>query len=80
MAALGRKVWIGASDRPFVCKEENQMTQCVCVRGSGEDGFTEEQWKQVDEIISKYREKPGALIPVLEDVQSVTGYLPESIQ
>ena len=45
-----------------------------------EDDITPEQWITIDEIIDKYRNKPGALIPVLEDIQEVTGYLPESVQ
>jgi len=44
------------------------------------DEFTVEQWRQVDEIIEDYVSKPGALIPVLEEIQDVTGYLPESVQ
>lgn len=44
------------------------------------DEFTMEQWRQVDEIIENYVSKPGALIPVLEEIQDVTGYLPESVQ
>jgi len=28
----------------------------------------------------KYKGKSGALIPVLEEVQGITGYLPESVQ
>ncbi len=40
----------------------------------------DEQLRQVDEVIRKYRDKPGALIPVLEEVQGITGYLPEAIQ
>ncbi len=44
------------------------------------DEITTEQWTTVDEVIKKYREKPGALIPVLEEVQAITGYLPESVQ
>ena len=42
--------------------------------------FSQEQLAQVDEIVQKNRGKPGALIPVLEDVQSVLGYLPQAIQ
>ncbi len=44
------------------------------------DEFTEEQWRQVDEIVAKCRGKPGALIPVLEEVQGITEYLPEPVQ
>jgi NADH:ubiquinone oxidoreductase subunit E len=42
--------------------------------------FSQEQLQQVDAIIEKYREKPGSLIPVLEEVQGVLGYLPHEIQ
>lgn len=42
--------------------------------------FSAEQWAAVDAIIAKYQGKPGALIPVLEEVQGVTGYLPEAVQ
>lgn len=53
------------------------MNQAVA---RGEEEFTEQQWQQVDALVSKYRDKPGALIPVLEEVQGITGYLPESVQ
>jgi len=52
--------------------------ECICART--EDEFTDEQWRRVDDVIKKYRAKPGALIPVLEEVQGITGYLPESVQ
>ncbi len=42
--------------------------------------FTSEQLAQVDAIILRYRGKPGALIPVLEQVQDVCGYLPMAMQ
>ncbi len=42
--------------------------------------FTKEEWQKVDEVIEKYKGKPGALIPVLEEVQNITGYLPEVVQ
>jgi NADH-quinone oxidoreductase subunit E len=42
--------------------------------------FPQEQIQQVDAIIEKHREKPGSLIPVLEEVQGVLGYLPHDIQ
>ncbi len=41
--------------------------------------FTPEQWQRVDAVIANHRSKPGALIPVLEEIQSVTGYLPEPV-
>ena len=42
--------------------------------------FSQEQLDQVDELVQTNRGKPGALIPVLEDVQSALGYLPVAIQ
>lgn len=42
--------------------------------------FSPEEWADVDVVVEKYKGKPGALIPALEEIQSVTGYLPESVQ
>jgi NADH:ubiquinone oxidoreductase subunit E len=38
--------------------------------------LTPEVLLQVDEIIGRYRTKPGSLIPVLEQCQGVLGYIP----
>lgn len=54
--------------------------QCVCTNKGFEDEITEDQWKRIDEVIERYRDKPGAMIPVLEEVQGITGYLPEPVQ
>jgi NADH:ubiquinone oxidoreductase subunit E len=35
---------------------------------------------QIDEIIARYKDKPGSLIPVLQQAQGVCGYLPHSVQ
>jgi NADH-quinone oxidoreductase subunit E len=35
---------------------------------------------QVDDIVSAHKDKPGALIPVLEQCQGVVGYLPVELQ
>jgi len=40
----------------------------------------QEKYEQIMEIINRYRNKPGALIPVLEEVQEVLGYLPPTVQ
>ncbi len=42
--------------------------------------LTPEVMARVDEIIELYKEKPGALIPVLEECQGVVGYLPVELQ
>lgn len=41
--------------------------------------FTDEQWRLIDGIIQKNRNRTGALIPVLEEIQEITGYLPLEI-
>ncbi len=46
----------------------------------GLEEFSPEQLKQVDGIITSHKGKPGALIPVLEQVQEVLGYLPVAVQ
>jgi NADH-quinone oxidoreductase subunit E len=42
--------------------------------------FSQEQFRQVDAIIERYRGRPGSLIPALADIQGVLGYLPHEIQ
>lgn len=42
--------------------------------------FTPEQLRKVDEIMKRFKGKPGGLIPVLEEVQGVLGFLPVAIQ
>jgi len=54
--------------------------ECTCGKETNAEEFTAEQWKKIDEIIAKHKEKPGSLIPVLEEIQGVSGYLPEVIQ
>ena len=46
---------------------------CACVAEPCEAELLE----RLDEIIEEYREKPGALIPVLQIAQSLFGFLPE---
>jgi NADH:ubiquinone oxidoreductase subunit E len=42
--------------------------------------FTPEVMAKVDEIIAMHRGRPGSLIPVLEECQGVTAYLPVELQ
>jgi len=51
-----------------------QETGCACA----EDATEEELLARVDAIIAEYRDKPGALIPVLQMTQAIFGYLPEA--
>ncbi len=43
-----------------------------------EEASEEELLARLDEVIAEYRDKPGALIPVLQIAQAMFGYLPES--
>jgi NADH:ubiquinone oxidoreductase subunit E len=42
--------------------------------------FTAEQIKKLDEIIERYKGKPGGLIPALEEAQVALEFLPTPIQ
>jgi NADH:ubiquinone oxidoreductase subunit E len=44
------------------------------------DSFSSEQYEKIDAIIEKYKDKPGSLIPVLQQAQQVCGYLPHIVQ
>lgn len=41
---------------------------------------TKAQEEQLDAVIEKYRETPGALMPVLQEAQEIYGYLPIEVQ
>ncbi len=42
--------------------------------------ITPEEWEKIDQIIAEHKDKSGALIPVLQQVQEVCGFLPEEVQ
>jgi NADH:ubiquinone oxidoreductase subunit E len=42
--------------------------------------ITEEEHSKISGIINKYKNKPGVLIPVLNEVQSEIGFLPVEVQ
>ena len=42
--------------------------------------ITPEEWEKVDQIIAAHKDKSGSLIPVLQQVQEVCGFLPEEVQ
>lgn len=46
----------------------------------GGEEFTLEELAAVDDIIGRYRSKPGSLIPVLEEIQETLGHLPKDVQ
>lgn len=39
-----------------------------------------QQTESIQKIIDEYREKPGSLIQVLHEIQTIVGYLPEEVQ
>lgn len=47
---------------------------CCCT----EEASEEELMARLDGVIAEYKDKPGALIPVLQMAQAIFGYLPES--
>lgn len=52
----------------------DQTPTCTCAEPASE----EELLSRLDEVIKEYRDKPGALIPILQMAQAIFGYLPES--
>lgn len=54
---------------------ERQPAVCTCTEQASE----EELLARVDQIVAEYKDKPGALIPVLQMSQAIVGYLPESV-
>jgi NADH:ubiquinone oxidoreductase subunit E len=51
-----------------------EAATCECSKEVDESALL----ARLDEVLEDYREKPGALIPVLQIAQSIFGYLPES--
>ncbi len=42
--------------------------------------LTQEVMEKIDEVIARYKGKPGCLIPVLEECQHILGYIPVELQ
>jgi len=42
--------------------------------------ITQDEWKEMDKVIAAYIERPGSLIPVLQQCQEICGYLPAEVQ
>ncbi len=38
------------------------------------------EWEKIDQVIEKYRNRQGILIPVLKEVQDICGFLPKGVQ
>ena len=41
--------------------------------------ISQEMWKEVDSVIERHRETPGALITVLREAQNVVGWFPQAL-
>jgi NADH-quinone oxidoreductase subunit E len=47
---------------------------------TGSDEISPDMFRRIDAIIERYKDKPGSLIPVLQQAQDVCGYLPHIVQ
>ena len=55
------------------------MSEAKCCCACGETASEAELLERLDEMIVEYKDKPGALIPVLQIAQGMFGYLPEIV-
>ena len=55
---------------------DNTKTSSTC-QGGCEEASEEELLARLDQVLERYRGKPGGLIPVLQQAQGIFGYLPE---
>lgn len=51
------------------------MSECCC-----HDNDLDYRYQRLDEVIAKYKDTPGALIPVLHQAQLIFGYLSKDVQ
>jgi len=47
--------------------------------GCGEKATESQLMERIDEVLTEYRGRPGALIPVLQIAQGIFGYLPQTV-
>ena len=40
------------------------------------EDITKDMWQEIEQIIARYKDSPGAVIPVLRECQEQVGYLP----
>lgn len=63
-----------ASMTEDVDKTNTTSSACCC-----EEASEEELLERIDEVIESYKDRPGALIPVLQLAQGIYGYLPDQL-
>ena len=54
------------------------QTTTACACGDSDQATEQQLMARLDEVLTEYEEKPGALIPVLQIAQGIFGYLPVS--
>jgi NADH:ubiquinone oxidoreductase subunit E len=42
--------------------------------------ISREEWEKIDQVIDRFKNRQGVLIPVLKEVQDICGYLPKKVQ
>jgi NADH:ubiquinone oxidoreductase subunit E len=42
--------------------------------------ISREEWEKIDQVIDRFKNRHGVLIPVLKEVQDICGYLPKKVQ
>ncbi|MCF8110832.1 MAG: NADH-quinone oxidoreductase subunit NuoE [Desulfobacteraceae bacterium] len=50
------------------------------IKGKNPQELSSEELAAVDAVIGRHKSKKGSLIPVLEEIQEIIGYLPKSVQ
>jgi NADH:ubiquinone oxidoreductase subunit E len=68
-----RTILIFEGRDPMVAREAADLNR-------DDQQFTPQELAAVDQIIGRYRSKPGSLITVLEEIQETIGHLPKTIQ
>ena len=57
----------------YIQEVTSEKKCCCCNETEGE----EELYTKLDDVLTEYKDQPGALIPVLQICQSLFGYLPQ---
>jgi len=54
--------------------------EAVAQTATDNEVISPDMYVKIDGIIARYKDKPGSLIPVLQQAQDVCGYLPHAVQ
>jgi NADH:ubiquinone oxidoreductase subunit E len=61
-------------------KKAMEITRKHAAPDAEEEDYTAEVAAKLDDMIARYKDKPGSLIPVLQEAQGLVGYLPPVVQ